>query len=228
MNHFNEFCKSFQGVITKLGKLSNEKAPAIKRSRKKDPNAPKRPETSYIMFSREMRPRIVAKFPNHSNLEVMREMGRLWKELDEKTKEVYNKRYLEEKERYAGAIAEYQEHSHPESHESTTPEPVIIEDVTKAKAPEPVVPESVEPSPKKQKIEEVPKDDKKKLRKQRKEEKRLQKLKEEEEKKKREEEERLKREEEERLKREEEERKKGEEACSDSSEEFDSDSSDPE
>uniref|UniRef100_A0A0N5AUN1 FACT complex subunit SSRP1 n=1 Tax=Syphacia muris TaxID=451379 RepID=A0A0N5AUN1_9BILA len=84
-----------------------DKAGARKEKKKKDPNAPKKPQTAYFLWFRD----------NHAALkkeggtasEVAQRGGKLWRELDEETKQKYEKRAAEDRERYAKEMKEYKE-----------------------------------------------------------------------------------------------------------------------
>ncbi len=61
-----------------------------KRS-KKDPNAPKRPLSAYILFSQDKRPEVTKAHPDWPVTEVMKEMGKMWAAASAKEKAKYEK-----------------------------------------------------------------------------------------------------------------------------------------
>ena len=58
---------------------------------KKDPSAPKRAPSAYIIFCTEKRPEVQKKNPEASFGELGKLLGKLWGEMDEKTKAPYAK-----------------------------------------------------------------------------------------------------------------------------------------
>ena len=66
----------------------------------KDPSAPKRPLSSFLLFAGEERPRVVAELGNISVGEVGKELGRRWALLDKDSKGKYETAHMEDKARY--------------------------------------------------------------------------------------------------------------------------------
>ncbi|KAI0052615.1 HMG-box, partial [Auriscalpium vulgare] len=66
----------------------------------KDPNAPKRPASSYIFFQNEQRSIIKKENPQMSNQEVVAEISRRWGVMTMDDKEVYTKKSAAAKRRY--------------------------------------------------------------------------------------------------------------------------------
>jgi hypothetical protein len=60
-------------------KISSPKIKVVK-----DPNAPKKPASSFLIFSSEMRPIIKQKNPDMTHLDITKELGVLWKTADQK------------------------------------------------------------------------------------------------------------------------------------------------
>ena len=56
-----------------------------KKKAKKDPNAPKKPLSAYMIWLQENRPMIKQKHPGASLGEIGKKAGELWKALDDKT-----------------------------------------------------------------------------------------------------------------------------------------------
>ena len=50
----------------------------------KDPLAPKKPASSFLIFSSEMRPIIKEKNPDMAHIDITKELGILWKTADQK------------------------------------------------------------------------------------------------------------------------------------------------
>lgn len=68
--------------------LADGSAEKRKRKRKRDPDAPKRPASSFLMFLLEHRPIMRERHPNLSYSELMKEIGAMWKGLPSKDREV--------------------------------------------------------------------------------------------------------------------------------------------
>lgn len=76
------------------------KRASAKTKAPKDPNAPKRATTGFFFFSQEERPNIRAKNPALKVTEISQQLGKLWREMDDKTKEKYLKMAEKDKKRY--------------------------------------------------------------------------------------------------------------------------------
>ncbi|KAL2914143.1 Non-histone chromosomal protein 6 [Polyrhizophydium stewartii] len=75
---------------------------------RKDPDAPKKPLSAFMIFSKENRPRIKEENPDASFGEIGKLLGAAWRELSEKEKQVYNDKADEDKARYDQEVASYQ------------------------------------------------------------------------------------------------------------------------
>jgi hypothetical protein len=70
-----------------------KKEPRKTRIRKpRDPNAPKRPASSYIMFQNQARKELKGKHPNIPNSELLTLISKRWSEMPEEQKEVSSPR----------------------------------------------------------------------------------------------------------------------------------------
>ncbi|RKO91343.1 high mobility group box domain-containing protein, partial [Blyttiomyces helicus] len=74
---------------------------------KKDPNAPKKPPTSYLLFSIETRPQLKNDNPEASFGALGKMLGDAWKVLPDNEKETYKVRAEAEKTRYDQEMANY-------------------------------------------------------------------------------------------------------------------------
>ena len=63
-------------------------APKRRKRKPKDPNAPKRPASSYIFFQNEVRKELKASNPNLSNSELLSLISKRWQEMSEEDKAV--------------------------------------------------------------------------------------------------------------------------------------------
>ncbi|KAG9297768.1 hypothetical protein G9A89_011283 [Geosiphon pyriformis] len=73
----------------------------------KDPNAPKKPNSPYILFSNEIRATTKTEFPSANQKEIVRQIGLKWKELSPEQKRIYEDRYSTDKERYDEELRSY-------------------------------------------------------------------------------------------------------------------------
>jgi HMG (high mobility group) box len=75
---------------------------------KKDPNAPKKPLTSFMLFSNEVRSEIKKENPDMSFGELGKKIGELFRALSSEKKQKYEDMAKREKERYKKALMEYE------------------------------------------------------------------------------------------------------------------------
>lgn len=73
----------------------NSPTKSKKKKPKKDPNMPKKAATAYILFSNATRAEIKEENPDLDNKEIMGELGRLWKELDDEDKDFWKEQSKE-------------------------------------------------------------------------------------------------------------------------------------
>ncbi|KIM45774.1 hypothetical protein M413DRAFT_292945 [Hebeloma cylindrosporum] len=78
-----------------------------RNTKPKDPNAPKRPASSYILFQNEVRKELKEQNPNLSNADLLGMISEQWKQMSDEQKETYNQamktakaQYSEEKKAY--------------------------------------------------------------------------------------------------------------------------------
>ena len=84
-------------------------ASAGKTKKVKDPNAPKKGMSAFMMFSNEQRNKIKADNPEATFGEIGRKVGEAWKALNDKQKAVYTKKAEEDKKRYDSEFQTYTE-----------------------------------------------------------------------------------------------------------------------
>jgi len=77
------------------------------KKKKKDPNAPKRPMSSYLFFCNGNRAAIKLEMPEATYKELLVEVGRQWKDLTEKKKEKYTNMASLDQARYAKEMEKY-------------------------------------------------------------------------------------------------------------------------
>lgn len=78
------------------------KGKATKEAAKKAAGASKRPLNSYMLFSQDERPKVQAEMPDAKPTQVMKELGRRWKEVDQATKTKYESKAKKARDDYSG------------------------------------------------------------------------------------------------------------------------------
>ncbi|KAJ7179629.1 high mobility group box domain-containing protein, partial [Mycena filopes] len=76
-------------------------------TKKKDPNAPKRPASSYLMFQNDVRKELKEAGKSFSNTEVLAMVKERWTNMGEEEKTVYADRLAREKARYTAEKTAY-------------------------------------------------------------------------------------------------------------------------
>ena len=94
-----------QNSIQKL--IPKESSTKSKNKKEKDPAAPKRPKSSYIIFCGAKRDEIKKKNPNMKATEITSKLGELWKTLNDKQKQKYIDEANKEKEKYQEEMNDY-------------------------------------------------------------------------------------------------------------------------
>lgn len=74
---------------------------------KKDPNAPKRPPSSYILFLNAVRPAVLAKHPTQKAADVAQYVSSMWKNLEDNKKTPFRKHAALLKEAYLKNVARF-------------------------------------------------------------------------------------------------------------------------
>merc|ERR1711981_252950 len=97
--------KANGGVITN----SNGKPTKKSRQEAKDPDLPKRPRAAFFLYSVAMRKTVKAEHPAFKVTDVARELGRLWRQVDETTKAHYQQQADVEKEEYHKKMGVYRQ-----------------------------------------------------------------------------------------------------------------------
>jgi len=86
-----------------------KKSPAAPKKRKinRDPNAPKKPLTAFMLFNIAQRPTIRKETPSANFIELGKIVGEKWKGLGPDDKKIYEERARDDKERYAKELTNY-------------------------------------------------------------------------------------------------------------------------
>lgn len=82
------------------GNHSTSEPDKKKKKVEKDPNAPKRNLSSYMLYSQAVRPATVAKHPDLKAVEIAKLIGEKWNALTDKEKQPYVKQAEKEKARF--------------------------------------------------------------------------------------------------------------------------------
>merc|ERR1711990_986305 len=78
--------------------------------RKKDPNAPKRPQTAFFVFSAKHREEVKGELGDGARVgDIAKELGKRWKTLDEDARQEYADEAAKQKIAYDKAMEEYRE-----------------------------------------------------------------------------------------------------------------------
>ncbi|KAJ3205918.1 Non-histone chromosomal protein 6 [Dinochytrium kinnereticum] len=77
------------------------------RGKKKDPNAPKKPMSPYLIWSNENRARIKEEHPDAGFGEIGKLLGLDWKKVTDSEKEAYKKMAEKDKARYEKELKAY-------------------------------------------------------------------------------------------------------------------------
>ncbi|KAJ3223031.1 hypothetical protein HK099_001606 [Clydaea vesicula] len=86
------------------------KSPQAKKPKvKKDPNAPKRPVTSFFQYLSVNRPKFAEKYPDLDFKELQAKLKANWDSLSDNEKEVYNQMYLKALPNYEKQMKKYNE-----------------------------------------------------------------------------------------------------------------------
>jgi len=82
-------------------------APSRTGKRKKDPNAPKKWMTGYLLFCGDQRKKLENNTPKLSATDITKKLGELWKAVTEKEKKKYEELSKKDKERYENEMKDY-------------------------------------------------------------------------------------------------------------------------
>ena len=94
-----------------------------KNKKVKDPKAPKRGLTAWIIYTTEQRPKFKAENPEKSNTELTTLMSQEWRNMTDGDKKKYTDLAIVDKERYMKEKEEYESNSENDSSESENEKP---------------------------------------------------------------------------------------------------------
>jgi len=91
--------------MSEVGKKSK---PIAKRSKKKkDPNAPKRPRSAYILFCAQERPNVKKDNPDAKPADILKLLAERWKTISESDKKDFAGKASDDKDRYSDEMQHY-------------------------------------------------------------------------------------------------------------------------
>jgi len=90
-----------------FGEIIEDSLTAMAPRTKKDPNAPKKGLTDFMIFQQEHRAQVKEENPDASFGEIGKILGDMWKKLDADSKKEFKKRAEEDKARYVKEKAKY-------------------------------------------------------------------------------------------------------------------------
>ena len=74
--------------FSSISQQQPEEKPKVKRTLPRDPNAPKRPPSSYLLFQNDVRAELKAKHPEMRNNELLGAIAKLWGSMPQEQKDV--------------------------------------------------------------------------------------------------------------------------------------------
>ena len=96
--------KRYKKDLAKAVKENPEKVEEFKKikhkKQKREQYGVRGYRSAYILFSSEIRPQLVAEFPDEKMVEITKRIGARWRELDDVAKRPYEERAAEDRERY--------------------------------------------------------------------------------------------------------------------------------
>lgn len=98
-----KFLEEWTSQKSKVVKLMNRTT----QKKQKDPNAPTKAKTSYILYCMDMRQSVKDKNPDMKATEITSKLGKMWNALSDNKKSQYNKKAEEDKKRYEQEMESY-------------------------------------------------------------------------------------------------------------------------
>lgn len=106
MRSYADEMKSFDGPVTVP--YDRRKKGAKKRG-KKDPNAPKRGASAFLLFANDKRQTLREANPEKHNVEISKMLGAIWKAADDETKQPYLEAECRARQRYDKEMEAYRQ-----------------------------------------------------------------------------------------------------------------------
>jgi hypothetical protein len=102
-----EQAKLLTDQAARLNALAVGNGDAGKKKKKRDPNAPKKPASSYLLFMSDFTPQVKMLNPNMTQKEVMAAAGHRWSQLPADKKVKYEQQAAQLKAKYMAAMEAY-------------------------------------------------------------------------------------------------------------------------
>lgn len=94
------------------------------KKRKKDPNAPKRPQTAFFVFSTKHREEVKGELGEGARVgDIAKRLGQRWKELEDEDKQEYSTEAARQKEAYDIKMDEYRQNGAKKAKPDSSEEP---------------------------------------------------------------------------------------------------------
>lgn len=103
----DETTEEVKSSLVQIAKDNMPKQTRAKTTKLKDPEAPKRPTSGYILFCKDRRASLKEEQPDLKATEIMKQLGAEWKELSPRKKEKYTAKAKEDKSRYDEELKDY-------------------------------------------------------------------------------------------------------------------------
>ena len=114
---FEEIAEHMAGVSEQMkivGNLMESGEPGTVKKKKrtaaiKDPNAPKKPLTSYFIFSMQMRDTVKKQMPNATSNEIASALGQIWRDMSPEEKKDFVQQHQENVKVYEAQMKDYEQ-----------------------------------------------------------------------------------------------------------------------
>jgi len=101
--------KSSSKSSSKKSSKSSKKSGEKKKRKKKDPNAPKRPLSSYLLFCQDHRAEVKSKLGKDADVkDIAKKLGKMWSKASDEDKKKYEKKFAKAKEVYEKEKKKYE------------------------------------------------------------------------------------------------------------------------
>jgi hypothetical protein len=111
LEHPKDTGKSYDLPAPKKRKRSTSRSesPSKKAKKaKKDPDAPKRPRSAYLLFTKDHREKVVKKYPTEKVTQIIQRLAKMWKEADDEEKKKYLSKAKKDQARYKTEMEAYE------------------------------------------------------------------------------------------------------------------------
>jgi hypothetical protein len=103
----SKLLEAIEKLTSKIDGLDIHQTDKNKNSKKKNQSEPKRPPNGYFLFSQDHREKVKSENPELKGKDIVIKLGKMWDHADEKTKQKYENKALELKNKYYRDMVEY-------------------------------------------------------------------------------------------------------------------------